>query len=359
MRTFFPALILLCSVFSVQLTAQTLGFRCTNPSTTTCNSLIDYRLPNTTTLAAVDDLFDIKNLRSLLAANNLPIDTPGTKTVNASEILKIPFPCLCRNGTGISNHRPVYTVVPDDGLYHIAAEVFSGLVIYQQIQNVNGIPDENKISIGQELWIPLPCSCDDVDGQAALHFGHLVAAGSTVAGIAEEFDTTESTLLELNGMSNSSQLMADSILDVPLKVCTTIVRNDSMDYPLLVPNGTQTFTANGCVRCQCDAANNWILNCESSGIIRPNGQTCPSTQCPGTAFDLGNTTADSGCNRSRCAYGGYRNNTIYTDLTQESTCSPPGGSNNSNGSPSGNGSNGFRWSFILGVSLIVLHHLRW
>ncbi|KAK9051893.1 hypothetical protein SSX86_028521 [Deinandra increscens subsp. villosa] len=354
MRLSIPTFILISfSLLSIHSTAQpTLGFRCT--TATTCNSLIDYKLPNATTLPAIANLFDIKNLRSLVAANNLPATTnPQTYQLNASTTLRIPFPCLCRNGTGISNRRPVYTVVSDDGLFHIAAEVFSGLVTYQQIQTVNNIPDADKIFVGQKLWVPLPCSCDDVDGAAALHYGHLVAAGSTVGGIAEEFNTTESRLLELNGMSNPGDLKADSILDVPLKVCKTTVRNDSMDYPLLVPNGTYTFTANGCVRCQCDAANNWILNCMPSGISLRT--SCSSTQCPGTSFDLGNTTSDSGCSLSRCAYGGYRNNTIYTEVTKESTCASPGGTNNNNSN--GNGSKVLRWSFVVSASLIALHLL--
>lgn len=67
------------------------------------------------------------------------------------------------------------------------------------------------------------------------------------------------------------------------------------------------------------------LDCKPSGIKLPRGQTCPSTQCVGTAFDLGNTTSDSDCSLSRCSYAGYINGTIETTLTQESTCpSSPG-----------------------------------
>ncbi|KAJ0867138.1 putative LysM domain-containing protein [Helianthus annuus] len=350
----FPTLIILSSIFSPQSTAQDPGFRCTNPASTTCNSLIDYKLPNTTTLEAITTLFQIKNLRSLLAANNLPITTSKDTVYNAAQTLKIPFPCLCSNGTGISNRRPIYTVVPNDGLFHIAAEVFSRLVTFPQIQRVNNIPNADNISVGQRLWIPLPCSCDDVEGEPVLHYGYLVPAGSSVPVIAQQFNTTEGTLLDLNNMTESSELLADSIIDVPLKVCKTSLRNDSMDYPLLVPNNTYIFTANNCVRCECSAANNWILNCEPAGIQKRNGGTCPSMQCAGTSFDLGNTTSDSPCSLSRCAYGGYGNNTIYTELTQESTC--PGGSGN-NSSPSGNGAKGLRWSFVLAASFIGLLHL--
>lgn len=105
----------------------------------------------------------------------------------------------------------------DDGLYFIASVVFSGLLKYQQIVAANNIPDENKIEIGQKLWIPLPCSCDEVDGEKVVHYAHVVQAGSTVEEIARQFGTNSRTLLSINGMANDSQLMADQSLDVPLK----------------------------------------------------------------------------------------------------------------------------------------------
>ncbi|XP_076956998.1 lysM domain-containing GPI-anchored protein 2-like [Bidens hawaiensis] len=127
---------LISSIFSIhsiaQITAPDPGFRCT---TTTCNSLIGYKLlPNTTTLSAITKLFEINNFRSLLGANNI---TPKTQQLNADQILKIPF-------------TPSY--VPDDGLYHIAAEVFSRMVTYQQIQSVNNIRDANREIEKMRFW---------------------------------------------------------------------------------------------------------------------------------------------------------------------------------------------------------------
>ncbi|KAJ9550201.1 hypothetical protein OSB04_014246 [Centaurea solstitialis] len=331
---FFFFTLIISSFFSLHSAqpppSSTLGFRCTNATTPSanCYSLIDYHLPNTTTLSAVQSLFDIKNLRNLLAANNLPTTTPHNRTFPAESILRIPFPCLCRNATGISNRRPIYTVVPDDGLFHIAAEVFSRLVTYPQIQLVNNITDANTILVGQRLWIPLPCSCDEVDGEQVVHYGHFVAAGSTVEGIAEQFNTTERTLLNLNGMADAKELQASSILDVPLKVCKSMVTSNSLDYPLLVPNGTSIYTANNCVRCRCDAMNNWMLECEPSGLALPRGQTCPSTLCEGTSFNLGNITSGSGCSRSRCVYTGYTDGRINTTISRDSTC--PGNNGLSN-----------------------------
>ncbi|XP_071726291.1 LEAF RUST 10 DISEASE-RESISTANCEUS RECEPTOR-LIKE PROTEIN KINASE-like 2.5 isoform X2 [Rutidosis leptorrhynchoides] len=328
-------LFLLIPLLLIQLTSSqtnnndlNLGFRCNNPSsssssssTTTCTSLIDYMLPYTVTLSSLLNLFQIENRLTFLSANNLPLTTSLNQTYPSTSILKIPFPCSCANGIGISDHRPLYPIAAGDALYHTAAEVFSNMVTYQQIVQVNNLSDVNLIDVGEMVWIPLPCSCDDVDGDDVVHYGYRVADGITVAGIAQQFNTTEATLLELNGMANAADdLKSDSILDVPLQVCTSMVRNNSLDYPLLVPKGTYTFTANNCVRCQCNAANNWILECEPSGIMLPNNQTCPSMQCVGTSFYLGNTTLNSDCNRTRCAYFGCTNNTIFANLTQESIC---------------------------------------
>lgn len=81
----------------------------------------------------------------------------------------------------------------------------------------NNIVNADIISLGRMLWIPLPCSCDDVDGMKVVHYGHLVEAGSTVEGIAQEFNASADTLLRVNGMANSSQLIAGAVLDVPLR----------------------------------------------------------------------------------------------------------------------------------------------
>lgn len=40
--------------------------------------------------------------------------------------------------------------------------------------------------------------------------------------------------------------------------CTSMVaNNNSLDYPLLVADGAYVYTANSCVMCKCDSANNW------------------------------------------------------------------------------------------------------
>ncbi|GMY05175.1 lysM domain-containing GPI-anchored protein 2 isoform X2, partial [Fagus crenata] len=298
-------------------------FKCTTTKAT-CHSLIDYVSPNPTNIFTIVSLFQIKRFRDLLGANGLSNSTSLNETFKAKQRIRIPFPCLCENGTGISNRSPNYTVKKGDFLYHIAAEIFSGLTTYETVALVNNISDPNQIEVGQKLWIPLPCSCDEVAGAKVVHYGHVVEAGSSVEKIAMTYGTTEDILLKLNGMVNASQLLAGQVLDVPLKACTSSVNSSSLDYPLLVSNGTYVYTANRCVKCNCDSANNYTLQCEPSGeklSSNSSWSTCPAVRCGGTNnLNLGDVTTSTTCNKTFCAYAGYTKNTIFTTLSTESTC---------------------------------------
>ncbi|KAL3597573.1 hypothetical protein D5086_009210 [Populus alba] len=314
---FTPLLLTLLLFSTLHSRSSSQTFKCSTP--TTCHSLIDYISPNTTTFSHIKTLFSVKNIHSILAANNLPLSTLPNSTIPANQPIKISFPCMCINNTGHSNKQPIYTVQKDDGLSHIATEVFSGLVTYQEIAAVNNIPDVNLIKVGQKLWIPLPCNCDDVDGVKVVHYGHVVEAGSSLELIAQAYGTSTDTLVKLNGVNDSS-LLAGQVLDVPLQACNSSVRSDSVDYPLLVPNNTYFFTANNCVKCKCDAANNWTLQCEASGIKPSNWSTCPAMQCEGGLLSIDNSTT-SGCNVTTCAYAGFiKNQSIFTTLATRSAC---------------------------------------
>ncbi|XP_028778833.1 lysM domain-containing GPI-anchored protein 2-like [Neltuma alba] len=293
-------------------------FKCSSQGKT-CRSLVDYSSPNETTLGHIQKLFNLKHVLDIVGANALPSSTRGNRTVKKGEIIKIPFQCMCSNGTGLSNKTPLYTIQKDDTLSHIAMEVFSRLVTYQQLQTLNNIPDPTKIQPGQKVWIPLPCSCDQVDGTGAVHYGYLVATGSSFQQIAQQYGTTLDTLLDLNGISDPKSLQAGQIIDVPLKACSSSVKNDSLDYPLLVANGTDTYTANGCVKCSCNsAANNATLQCEPSQVKPYRWGKCPAMVCGSST--IGNITSTNTCTRTICAYDGYNNRTIATALVNESTC---------------------------------------
>lgn len=109
---------------------------------------------------------------------------------------------------------PVYTIKKDDGLYHIATDVFGRLVTSSEIQVANNIPNADLIIEGQNLTIPLPCSCDSVNNQKVVHYAHVVAEGSTLEAIAQQFGTNTDTLVQLNG---NGTLKAGTAIDVPLQ----------------------------------------------------------------------------------------------------------------------------------------------
>ncbi|XP_026394642.1 chitin elicitor-binding protein-like [Papaver somniferum] len=212
------------------------GFDCKSPAK--CISLAGYVSPNATTYSSIASLFGITNLNFLLGANSLPIGTSPSKSVAAKETVKIPFPCSCNNGNGISDKTPIYKVKAGDDLDHIARDIYSLLITYQEIAEANGITNPDKIDAGQNLTIPLPCSCDPVDGNPVVHYAHKVASKETLDMIGKQFGVPEKTLLDLNDLDNAKDLKAESVLDVPLTVCGSMANKTSWEYLSLGSNGT-------------------------------------------------------------------------------------------------------------------------
>uniref|UniRef100_A0A453J3S2 LysM domain-containing protein n=1 Tax=Aegilops tauschii subsp. strangulata TaxID=200361 RepID=A0A453J3S2_AEGTS len=253
-RLAVPAAVLLV-LLHLAATATATNFTCSAPRGTTCQSAIGYRVPNATTYGDLLARFNTTTLAGLLGANGLPVATSPKKRVAAKQTVRIPFRCLCAgNGVGQSDHAPVYTVQPQDGLYAIARDSFDAVVTYQEIATANKIADVNLITVGQKLWIPLPCSCDPVDGAAAVfHLAYIVDGGETTSGIAATFGVTEDTLLKLNKIADPKTLQKDQVLDVPLPVCSSSISNTSDDHDLRLPNGTYTLTAQDCIQCRCSS----------------------------------------------------------------------------------------------------------
>nr|VDD35495.1 unnamed protein product [Brassica oleracea] len=344
--------LLIAFSFLLTLSAQMTGnFKCGEPgdSPSTCRSLVGYSSKQATTYGNIQTLFAVKKLRSILEANNLPLSTPPAQGVNPNQVVRVPIPCSCSNGTGVSNRTPVYTVKKGDTLFFIASEIFGGLVRYQRISDLNKIPDASEIDVGQRFWIPLPCSCDEVDGQDVVHYAHVVKSGSSLGEIAAQFGTDNKTLAKLNGISGDAQLLADYPLNVPLRACNSSLREESLDAKMLLPNSSYSITANNCIRCSCQASNNWTLSCEASQL-KPSStwQTCPSPQCEGAeSLFVGNTTSTS-CGPRSCAYAGYSNQTIFTALSPD----PCSGSGGISSGPPGNYASTFSSSFSFAMVLI-------
>ncbi|KAK7359586.1 hypothetical protein VNO77_01547 [Canavalia gladiata] len=295
-------------------------FKCSGEAT--CHGLADYKNSNATTLRHIQTLFNVKHLLDIVGANNLPSNTLGNYTVVPNQVVKVPFPCKCGNNTGLSNGVPRYKIKEGDTLSGIADTVFAGLMKYQQIQVANKLPDANNITAGDTLWIPLPCSCDQVGSSSVVHYAHLVESGSSIEALAQQYSTTQQILLSLNGIDDPKSLQAGQVLDVPLRACSSSVKNDSLDFPLLVPNATYTYTANECVKCKCDSSNDYTLQCEPSQRNPTNWSVCPSMECSKNIF-IGTTTSTGSCNSKICDYNGYSSRNISVSLRTDDSCEPP------------------------------------
>ncbi|XP_028548582.1 chitin elicitor-binding protein-like isoform X2 [Dendrobium catenatum] len=327
--------------------SESVTFNCSG--TTTCQSLAGYVAPNSTTYGAILSLFQVPTLSQLLGANNLPLSTPASFPIPASSVVRVPLPCSCADGKGRSNHTPVYTVKPTDaGLDDIARLTYDLLITYEEIAEVNGIAAPYKIHAGEKLWIPLPCSCDAVDGEEVVHLAHLVEPGSTIDLIAEQFAASPETLLRINGIVDPRKLEAGQAIDVPLKACSSAISSTSLDSNLRLSNDSYALTANDCIQCSCSSASGYQLACHST---RGLNKFCSSVKC-NNQLSLGGTS-NSGCEQTTCAYAGYTNATashstnILTKTVSRSLCSAPApapspsggaGSTPSGGSTPGGGS---------------------
>uniref|UniRef100_A0A0D9XSY2 Protein kinase domain-containing protein n=1 Tax=Leersia perrieri TaxID=77586 RepID=A0A0D9XSY2_9ORYZ len=221
----FPTAMLLLLLILLMLHASSATaalFTCTTPTPSPCKSALGYRIQTSTTYTQIFSLFNTTTtLGELLRANGLPpTATPPNTTVKRG-LLTVPFPCSCgnngNNGVGQSHgRRPIYTVRPRDTLYVIARDVFEGFVTFQEIAAANDITSPTQIVVGRQLWIPLPCSCDRVDGYVVTHFAYKVSEVDTVESITAEFGVLEGNLLKTNGMTDPKKLFEGQILDVPL-----------------------------------------------------------------------------------------------------------------------------------------------
>ncbi|KAK3150402.1 hypothetical protein QOZ80_3AG0232710 [Eleusine coracana subsp. coracana] len=316
-RLAFPAATLL--VFFAASASAT-NFTCT--ARTTCRSAIGYSVPNATTYGDLLTLFNTTTLPDLLGANGLPPTTAASTRIAPETTVVIPFRCRCsgnKYNVGQSDGHPVYVVKPQDGLDAIARNVFGAFITFQEIATANNISDPNLIQVGQKLWIPLPCSCDQVDGADVMHFAYSVAGGDTTSAIAARYGVSENTLLTLNKITKD--LQKEQILDVPLPVCHSSISNTSADHGLLIPNGSYALTANNCIQCKC-SANTYQLDCTP---VQGN-RSCPAVPpCTG-GLKLGEMNR-TGCG-SMCAYSGYTNGaslSIQTTLVSNQTACQKGG----------------------------------
>ncbi|WP_229686544.1 LysM peptidoglycan-binding domain-containing protein [Longimycelium tulufanense] len=98
-----------------------------------------------------------------------------------------------------------YTVQPGDTLSAIAARAGT---TWQHLQQINSIPDANRIYPGQVLRV-------DGAAPAPAVRTYTVAPGDTLSGIAARYGTTYQALAAANGIANPDLIYPGQILTIP------------------------------------------------------------------------------------------------------------------------------------------------
>ncbi|KAL4310158.1 hypothetical protein GQ457_01G012340 [Hibiscus cannabinus] len=279
-----------------------------------CNALLGYTLYTDLKVAEVASLFQVDPI-AVLTANAIDISYPDVENhiLPSRLFLKIPIQCSCVDGIRKSVSTK-YKTRPQDTLSSIADSIYAGLVSADQIREANSIADPSVLDVGENLVVPLPCTCFNGtdNGLPAIYLSYVVNPVDTLAGIAVSYSTTITDLMNVNAMGTTS-IKAGDILAVPLSACASNFPKYASDYGLIVPNGSYAITASHCVQCSCGASSR-NLYCMPS----PLAVSCSSMQCKSSNLKLGNVTvqqSSAGCNVTSCAYSGYANGTIITSLS--------------------------------------------
>lgn len=183
-----------------------------------------------------------------------------------------------------------------------------------QIREANSIQDPSVLDVGQNLVVPLPCTCfNGTDNSLpAIYLSYVVKDVDTVAGIAARYFTTITDLMNVNAMG-SPVISPGDILAVPLSACASNFPKYASDYGLLVPNGSYAIVASHCVQCSCGPGSRNLYCMPASLAV-----SCSSMQCNKSNLMVGNVTikqSGGGCSVTSCSYGGYVNGTINTLLS--------------------------------------------
>ncbi|CAL0305516.1 unnamed protein product [Lupinus luteus] len=246
--TLFLSQLLLINV--AQVTSKSTIEPCTNSDS--CNALLSYTLYTDLKVSEVASLFQIDPI-SLLTANAIDISYLDVEhhILPSRLSLKIPISCSCVDGIRkkVSTH---YKTRPSDSLSSIVDLVYGGLVSADQLREANSITDTNVLDVGQNLVVPLPCTCfNGTDNSLpAIYLSYVVKQDDNLAAIAASYFTTLTDLMNVNALGSTAIADGD-ILAIPIPACASNFPRYAADYGLLVPNGSYAITAGRCVQCSC------------------------------------------------------------------------------------------------------------
>jgi len=210
---------ILLFLFLFKLFSTTTSKSTIEPCTTsdTCNSLLGYTLYTDLKVSELSSLFQIDPI-SLLTANSIDISYPDVEhhILPSKLYIKIPIQCSCVDGIRKSVSTN-YKIRPSDTLSSIADSIYGGLVSSDQLREANSVTDPNVLDVGQNLVVPLPCTCfnGSDNGLPAIYMSYVVQPLDSLNSIAASYFTTLTDLMNVNAMGTTG-ISAGDILAIPI-----------------------------------------------------------------------------------------------------------------------------------------------
>ncbi|XP_015161717.1 lysM domain-containing GPI-anchored protein 1-like isoform X2 [Solanum tuberosum] len=292
-----------------------------------CLSYLSYRVPWGSKISEIAFRFRI-NVSDLLVANSIDSNQPN-QILSEKSLLKVPISCSCVDGIrrSVSTY---YTIGATDTLMSVS-EGYGGLVSAEQIGNANGIDEENTLSSGQSVVIPLLCTCfnNSNNGADSVYMSYVVQNEDELTKIATEYSVTIGNLEFINGLGQT-QIDPGDILAIPLAACSSANLN-WYNESLIVPKGSYALTANNCIKCGCRPTD-FSLECLPSGIV----EKCSHLQCKDSNIFIGEgheNHTTSGCNVTACIYRGHLGGKIFRSLVNSTDVKCLGKESEGTGSP--------------------------
>ncbi len=158
-----------------------------------------------------------ETLSQIAARYGLPVDTlvdvnglASADDIHAGQVIRIPggvsSPAVASGGRS-------HTVQVGEWLSTIAANY--GVTV-GSIVEMNGLTDADAIREGDVLTIPGPVAPASASAAAAaVTRGHTVKAGEWLSTIAEKYNTSVATLVEMNGLASPDAIVEGQVLAVP------------------------------------------------------------------------------------------------------------------------------------------------
>ena len=99
----------------------------------------------------------------------------------------------------------------------IVDAVYASLVSSDQLPEANSISDPLVLDVGQNLVVPLPCTCFNGSDNSlpAIYLSYVVRPVDTLAAVAARYFTTLTDLMNVNAMG-STAINDGDILAVPI-----------------------------------------------------------------------------------------------------------------------------------------------